>query len=234
MVNIMSLLDPEASISSLLGGRELRLPGHSSINLADFAVGKNAIAELMAFKESERKDDPSRHQGIYGPYEVLTIHQRGRLPDDYYVEGDDIPWGLRVAESRSNILFQIVSGMMDKHPDFAAPYLGLALDRSLADEDYVTELGQLNKDWNKFIKQTTMPMGHQHQAMRTTYSGVSCAACSMLTALAVNDKGMGEIFNDLVGLKPEERVAALKEKGLMPLLNVTVDQVVIIPTGIQR
>jgi hypothetical protein len=56
----------------------------------------------------------------------------------------------------------------------------------------------------------------------------------MLTALAVNDKGMGEIFNDLVGLKPEERVAALKEKGLMPLLNVTVDQVVIIPTGIQR
>jgi hypothetical protein len=229
----MSLLNPKASIISLLGGRELRLPGHS-INLADFAVGENAIAELMAFKESERKDDPSRHQGIYGPYEVLTIHQRGRLPDDYYVEGDDIPWGLRVAESRSNILFQIVSGMMDKHPDFAAPYLGLALDRSLADEDYVTQLGQLNKDWNKFIEQTTMPMGHQHQAMRTTYSRVPCAACSMLTALAVNDKGMGEIFNDLVGLKPEERVAALKEKGLMPLLNVTVDQVVIIPTGIQR
>jgi hypothetical protein len=234
MVNIMSLLDPNASIISFFGGRELRLPGHSSINLKDFDVGESAIEKLMAFKESERKDDPSRHQDIYGPYEVLTIHQRGRLPDDYYVEGDDIPWGLRVAESRSNILFQIVSGMMDKHPDFAAPYLGLALDRSLADEDYVTELGKLNKDWNKFIEQTTMPMGHQHQAMRTTYSRVPCAACSMLTALAVNDKGMGEIFNDLVGLKPEERVAALKKKGLMPLLNVTVDQVVIIPTGIQR
>jgi hypothetical protein len=79
-----------------------------------------------------------------------------------------------------------------------------------------------------------MSMGHQHQAMGVTYSRMSCAACSLLTALAVNDKGMRKIFNDLVGLEPDERVAALKEKGLMPLLNVTIDHVVIIPTGIQR
>jgi hypothetical protein len=230
----MNLLDKNASMISLLGGRKLRLPGHSSINLADFAVGENAIAKLMAFKESERKDDPSRHQDIYGPYEVLTIHQRGRLPDDYYAEGDDIPWGLRVAESRSNILFQIVSGMMDKHPDFAAPYLELALDRLLADEDYVRELGKLNKDWNQFIKQTAMPMRHQHQAMGVTYSRMSCPACSLLTALAVNDKGMGKIFNDLLGLKPEDRVAALNAQGLMPLLDITIDQVIIIQTEHQK
>ncbi|MBM3602418.1 MAG: hypothetical protein FJX22_01370 [Alphaproteobacteria bacterium] len=197
------------------------------IDLRQFDVGANAMKKLLAFKASERKDDPSRYQGIHGPYEVLTIHETGRLPDDYYAEGDDIPWGLRVAESRSNILYQSVSGMLDKYPEYAAAYLGLALARSLADEDYVTELGQLNEDWNKFIERASLPMGHQHRAMRTTYSGVSCAACSLLTALAVSDKGMGEIFNDLLGLKPEERVEALTVKGLMPLLNVTIDQVVI-------
>ncbi len=197
------------------------------IDLSQFGVGADAMAKLMAFKENESKDDPSRYQGIHGPYEVLTIHQTGRLPDDYYAEGDDTPWGLRVAESRSNILFQIVSGMMDKHPDFAAPYLGLVLDRSLADEDYAQELRTLNGDWNRFLQQASLPMRHQHQAMSVTYSGVSCPACSLLTALAVNDNGMREIFKDLVDLKPEERVAALTEKGLMPLLDVTIDSVVI-------
>ena len=197
------------------------------IDLGQFGVGADAMAKLMAFKANESKDDPSRLQGIHGPYEVLTIQQTGRLPDDYYEKDDDTPWGLRVAESRSNILFQIVSGMMDKHPDFAAPYLGLVLDLSLADEDYVTELGQLNKDWNKFIEQTTMPMRHQHQAMSVTYSRMSCPACSLLTALAVRDEGMGAIFRGLLGLKPEERVAALNAKGLMPLLKVTIDSVVI-------
>jgi len=197
------------------------------IDLGQFGVGANAMKELLAFKASESKGDSSRHQDIYGPYEVLTIHQTGFLPDDYYEEGDDIPWGLRVAESRSNILFQIVSGMMDEFPPFAAPYLGLVLDRSLADEDYVQELRTLNGDWDRFLQQASLPMGHQHRVMRTTYSGVSCPACSLLTALGVQYEGMGEIFNDLVGLKPEERVAALTEKGLMPLLNVTIDSVVI-------
>ncbi len=198
------------------------------IDLSQFGVGADAMAKLMAFKASESKGDSSRYQDIYGPYEVLTIKQTGFLPDDYYEEGDDIPWGLRVAESRSNILFQIVSGMMDEFPQFAAPYLGLALDRSLADEDYAQELRTLNGDWNRFLQQASLPMGHQHRVMRTTYSGVSCPACSLLTALEVQyEGGMGEIFNDLVGLKPEDRVAALTEKGLMPLLNVTIDSVVI-------
>jgi hypothetical protein len=204
------------------------------IDLSQFGVGANAMKELLAFKASESKDDPSRLQGIHGPYEVLTIHQTGRLPGDYYAEGDDIPWGLRVAESRSNILFQIVSGMMDKHPDFAAPYLGLVLDRSLADEDYAQELRTLNGDWNRFLQQASLPMRHQHQAMSVTYSRMSCAACSILTALAVQDRGMGEIFNDLVGLKPEERLAALNAKGLMPLLDITIDQVIIVPTARQK
>ncbi|MFN5174347.1 MAG: hypothetical protein ACK5WY_01840 [Holosporaceae bacterium] len=208
------------------------------IDLSQFGVGANAMKKLLAFKASESKDDPSRLQGIHGPYEVLTIQQTGRLPDDYYAEGDYIPWGLRVAESRSNILFQIVSGMLDKFPQFGKEYMGLALAQ-LADEDYVQELRTLNGDWDRFLQQASLPMGHQHQVMRTTYSGVSCPACSLLTALAVNDKGMGEIFNDLLGLKPEERVAALNEKGLMPLLNVTIDSVVIngavgMPPTIQR
>ncbi|MBU3655485.1 MAG: hypothetical protein FGM23_03895 [Alphaproteobacteria bacterium] len=197
------------------------------IDLGQFGVGANAMKELLAFKASERKDDPSRLQGIHGPYEVLTIHQTGRLPDDYYAEGDDIPWGLRVAESRSNILFQIVSGMMDEYPQFAAPYLGLVLDRSLADEDYAQELRTLNGDWDRFLQQASLPMGHQHQAMSVTYSRLPCPACCTLTALVVRDKGMGAIFRGLLDLKPEDRVAALTEKGLMPLLDVTIDSVVI-------
>jgi hypothetical protein len=196
------------------------------IDLGQFGVGADAMKELLAFKASESKDDSSRLQGIHGPYEVLTIHQTRRLPDDYYAEGDDTPWGLRVAESRSNILFQIVSGMMDKHPDFAAQYLGLALAR-LADEDYVQELRTLNGDWDRFLQQASLPMGHQHQAMSVTYSRLPCPACCTLTALVVRDKGMGAIFRGLLDLKPKSRVAALTEKGLMPLLDVTIDSVVI-------
>lgn len=207
------------------------------IDLSQFGVGANAMKELLAFKASESKDDPSRLQGIHGPYEVLTIHQTGRLPGDYYAE-DDTPWGLRVAESRSNILFQSVSGMLDTFPQFGKEYMGLALAR-LADEDYAQELRTLNGDWNRFLQQASLPMGHQHQAMSVTYSRMSCAACSILTALAVQDRGMGKIFDDLLGLKPEDRVAALTAKGLMPLLNVTIDSVVIngavgMPPTIQR
>jgi hypothetical protein len=45
---------------------------------------------------------------------------------------------------------------------------------------------------------------------------------------------MGKIFNDLVGLKPDERVEALNAKGLMPLLDITIDQVIIIQTEHQK
>lgn len=197
---------------------------HHSIDLSRFNVGEKAIEELMVFKASERKDDPTRLQRIHGPYEELTIRKTGKLPADYYAEGDPEPWGLRVRESRSNILWQVLSGVMDKHPEFGANYMALALDKALGDEDYAKELGKLNKSWGDFLDHSGIFRDHHHTAMRHTYGRVACPACSALTALACQDAGIQAVFKDLLPLGVTDRRKLLAEKGLLPLLDTMIPE----------
>lgn len=192
---------------------------HHKIDLSNFNVGERAMAELMAFKSSERKDDPARVSGIHGPYEELTIRKTGRLPDDYFAEGDPEPWGLRSRESRSNILWQVLAGVMDRHPEFGTNYMALALDNSLNDDDYAKELGKLNKEWGNFLDHAGVFRDHHHSAMGHEYKRVACPACSTLTALAVKDTGMQFIFRELLPLNMADRRRLLAEKGLLPLLD---------------
>lgn len=187
-------------------------------------LGSQAVAELMAFKASERKDDPARIHEIHGPYEEATIRKTGKLPADYYAAGDFEPWGLRVRESRSNILWQVLSGVMDKHSEFGANYMALALDNTLGDEDYAKELRKLNKSWGDYIDNAGMFRGHQHSAMGHTYVRVSCPACSVLTALAIQDAGMQAVFKELIPLSIADRQKLLSEKGLMPLLDTMIPE----------
>ncbi len=180
-------------------------------------IGETLITELMAFKASERKDDPTRSLNLHGPYEELVLMNTGRLPDDYYAPGDDTPWGLRLEESRSNILWQVVSGLLDQSPDFAANYLGLALDKTLGADDYAKELTQLHTDWRRHHG----PHVH-HQSMGAAYRSVACPACSVVTALACRDAGMHALFQELQPLNPADRRQLLQDKQLMPLLKLMI------------
>ena len=192
------------------------------IDLRRFNVAANALSELVRFKAAEDKADPSRVQGIHGPYEELTLRKTGKLPADYFAANDPEPWGLRVAESRSNILWQVVSGVMDQHPEFAANYMALALDSALGDEDYTKEARGLNKSWGDYLDHAGVFRDHHHSAMRHDYQRVACPACSTLTALAVQDAGMRDVFNQMLPLSVTERRMFLNEKGLMPLLDIMI------------
>lgn len=196
--------------------------GHHKIDLFHFNAGEQAVAELMAFKAAERKDDPARIHEIHGPYEELTIRRTGKLPADYYAKGDPEPWGLRVRESRSNILWQVLSGVMDKHPEFGANYMALALDNVLDDGNYAKELRQLNKSWGDFLNHAGVLRDHHHTAMGYAYTRVACPACSMLAALASQDAGMQAVFKEMLPLGMGDRRKLLTEKGLMPLLDTMI------------
>lgn len=69
-----------------------------SIGSADLIMekaGEKLIQNLVAFKASQRKDDPERRHGLHGPYEEIVLMKTGRLPDGYYDDpADEIPWGL--------------------------------------------------------------------------------------------------------------------------------------------
>lgn len=185
-------------------------------------IDDKLVKELVAFKASGRRDDPERQQGLHGPYEELTRIRTGRLPADYYDAESSEPWGLLVQESRSNLLWQSLSGMMDRQPDFAASYMALALDKTVAPSDYAKELSTLHRDWGKFLDHAGLVRGHSHHSMRSAYQSVACPACSMLTAMACRDPGMNQLFRDLLPLKPAERRRCLEERGLAPLLNAMI------------
>ncbi len=200
--------------------------GHSHMpDLSGLKIGESVIAELMAFKASEKKDDPSRTHEIHGPYEEATIRKTGKLPADYYAAGDPEPWGLRERESRSNILWQVLSGVMDRHAEFGAAYMALALDHALDLNDYAKELRKLNKNWGDFLDHAGVSRDHQHSAMGQTYMRVSCPACNTLTALACQDVGMQMLFKDMIPLSIADRRKLLSEKGLMPLLDTMIPDI---------
>jgi hypothetical protein len=180
---------------------------------------EKTVSALAAFKATENKNDPARMLDIHGPYEELTLRKTGKLPAEYYDYGDETPWGLRVLESRSNILWQVLSGAMDKAPDFAAYYMALALDSALSDDDYAKELKKLNKDWGDYQFMSHLHGDHTHTSMSHVYGRVACPACSMLTALSVRDKGMNDLFKELIPLSPKDRKEYLSEKGLLGLLD---------------
>lgn len=181
-----------------------------------FKVGKDALSKLMAFKAGEREDDPARMEGIRGPYEILYQRKFGTLPIG--------SWNLREEESRSGVIWQALSGAMDKYPSFAAAYLSLALDNALGAEDYAKELRALNKRWGDYLEREGHISDHHHSVMHGTYMRVSCVQCSMLTALACQDEAMHDLFvKELLPLKtPKDRQAYLAEKGLMPLLDTMI------------
>ena len=187
---------------------------------------KTVIDKLLAFKESEYKNDPARIHDIRGPYEVAYFHAHGKLPPQCYDIGDPIPWGLRVEESRSNILWQVLAGVIDAHPEFAAAYLQIALAQDLDHETYPIELRKLNKDWTNHLDHQMFNAGHVHSTMGATYNRVSCPACSLLTALAIQNKGMNEYIKDIIVLKnPQDRQKFLQEKGLLPLLDIEIPEI---------
>lgn len=183
------------------------------------------IKMLMAFKATEWKDDPERLQGLHGPYEEMILLRTGKLPADYYEAGSDEPWGLRMEESRSNILWQVTSGMMDSYPEFGGAYMAFALDHGLGVKEYASELQGLHKDWRNYIEHAGLQRDHKHQSMGHIYRSVACPACSVLTAMASRDAGMIALFKSMVNLKPSERREFLSEKGLLPYLNVIVPEI---------
>ncbi len=178
-----------------------------------FEVRKDALLKLIAFKASERKDDPERIEDIRGPYEIMHQRKFGTLPAG--------SWNLREKESRSGVIWQVLSGAMDQYPSFAAAYLSLALDNALSVDDYTKELRSLNKHWGDHLDREGLTSDHHHNVMRGTYMRVSCVQCSTLTALACQDEAMHDLFvKELLPLKtPQDRHAYLAEKGLMPLLD---------------
>ncbi|MFA7275579.1 MAG: hypothetical protein WC043_02115 [Pseudobdellovibrionaceae bacterium] len=197
--------------------------------VADSGVDKTAIGTLidrvLEFKATERKDDPTRRLGLHGPYEELVLMHTGKLPSGYYEEGDEQPWGLREGESRSNILWQVLSGMMDQRPEFAAAYMGLALDKGVSGDDYERELGKLHGSWSDFNRKSRLFNHHQHSAMRRHYHTVACPACSALTAMVCQDEAMMELFQKLVPLKPSDRQEYLAGMGFGALLTITLPEV---------
>jgi hypothetical protein len=178
-----------------------------------FEVSADALAKLFDYKQSERKDDPARIEGIRGPYEIMHLRKYGQLPIG--------SWNLREEESRSGVIWQVLSGAMDPYPSFASAYLSLALDKALSTEDYTKELRALNKQWGDFLDRQGFTSDHHHSVMRGTYHRVSCVQCSTLTALACQDEAMHDLFvKELLPLKtPKDRQAYLAEKGLIPLLD---------------
>jgi hypothetical protein len=216
-----------SSITGLFVGRANARSGHS-IGLADLMMeeaGAKLIQRLVAFKASQRKDDPERRHGIHGPYEEIVLMRTGSLPIDYYEEGDDVPWGLRVAESRSGILWQVLSGILDYRPEFAAAYMGVAMDLVLDDEMYEKELRRLNSEWSGFNQSSRAMNDHaHHSSMRRTYSSMACPACSVLTAMVCEDEGMNRLFQSLKNLSAEDRREFLEHHGFGSLLNVMIPE----------
>lgn len=201
----------------------VRLQSHEFSNLLMAEKGQEALKKAMDFKISERKSDPERRQGLHGPYEELMLLREGRLPSDYYDEAENSPWGLRVAESRSNILWQVLSGMMDHRPEFAAAYMGLALDMSLDADTYANELSGLHKNWSEYHQKSGLFGSHHHKAhraMKHQYQSVACPACSVLTAMVCQDEGMSTLFKKLIPLTPDERNHFMTEQGFGALLYV--------------
>lgn len=203
-----------------LNYRGQQISGHHSLG-ETFGITESALHNLMAFKARGRKDDPARHPGLHGPYEELHILQKGRLPDGYYSKDDPEPWGLLVEESRSNILWQVLSGMLDRNADFGTAYMGLALDQGLGAEPYEHELKALHRHFSRYMEQSSLNHDHQHSAMGSVYRSVSCPACSVLTTLACQDEGMRALFQEMLSLPQPERRALLNERGLLPLMRVT-------------
>lgn len=190
--------------------------------VADAGIGPQMMAELMRFKATEDKTSPDRRQNLHGPFEEMTRIKTGALPADYYTQGDPVPWGLRVDESRSNILWQVVSGLMDPVPDLGAAYMALALDRGLGEDDYATELTGLHRDWARYLDHSGVLRDHHHQKMSHIYQSVSCPACSILTAVACRDPGMNDLFRSMLGLPAPDRTRLLQERGLAPLLKLMI------------
>ncbi len=210
-----------------LGAQFLAVSGGRQIGIRDLMMmegGENALQRLMAFKASERKDDPDRRQALHGPYEELILQKTGRLPEDYYQDGDDIPWGLRLQESRSNILWQVLSGMLDHRPEFAAAYLGLSLDQSLNIDEYSKELKSIHSKWADYHATKNIFNTHRHGAMKGQYNSVSCPACSVLTAMVCQDEAMNKLFQKLIPMSLEERNHFMKEQGFTPLLAVMIPE----------
>ena len=197
------------------------IPAHKAA-LDSAGIAAKMMSELMNFKASENKADPARLPGLHGPYEELMRLRTGMLPDDYYEPGDAEPWHLRPQESRSNILWQVLSGVMDHAPDFAAAYMTLGLDRTLSDEDYAHELRKMHKDWGRYIEHAGLIRDHQHTRMTHIYKSVSCPACSILTATACRDPAMNALFREMLPMNAADRRQLLQDRSMAPLLNIMI------------
>lgn len=186
--------------------------------------GANLIQRLIVFKADQEKNDPERRQELYGPYEEIVRMKTGRLPDDYYEEGDDMPWGLRVEESRSSILWQVLSGILDHRPEFAAAYMAVSMDLALDNQSYEKELMRLNKQWLEFNQTSRGLSDHQHKSISRIYGSIACPACSVLTAMVCEDEGMNRLFKDLLKLDTNERKEFMDHFGYGPLLNILIPE----------
>lgn len=133
-----------------------------------------------------------------------------------------MPWGLRLQESRSNILWQVLSGMLDHRPEFAAAYMGLALTASLNADEYGRELAKIHKSWGEYHASKSIFGNHFHGAMKGQYQSVACPACSVLTAMVCQDEAMNTLFQKLIPMSFEERNHFMTAQGFAPLLNTMI------------
>jgi len=192
---------------------------HSIAQMMTQHIGHDAVTQLMAAKENERKDDPARQQGLHGPFEELTILRTGKMPAGYFEAGDPEPWGMLVPESRRNIVWQITAGLMDDYPDVGATYLSLAMAQNIDGEDYAKELAKIHADWRGVIEAEGSACAHgHHKAIGAEFHRIDCAGCSALGAVALESKAMRPLFDEMIGMTPKDRRAHLAEQGLAGLL----------------
>lgn len=184
-----------------------------------YTPSASTMQNLFAFKAEEREDDPTRVPDIRGPYEIMYYIKHGGYPPG--------SWNLRVPESRSGVLFQALSGALDKYPPFMTAYMALAIDKSLGDDEYVRELKRLNKSWANFLDRNGLATDHHHHAMKAMFGTVSCLQCNELAMLTCHDPGIHELVEkEILPLKTlDERKAFLKERGLLPYLYATLPDV---------
>lgn len=182
-------------------------------------IGHEAVAKLMAAKETERKEDPDRRQGLHGPYEELVIFLTGKMPNGYFEAGDPEPWGMLVPESRRNIVWQITAGLMDSYPDVGAAYLSLAMAQNIDGCAYAQELKGIHAHWRNVLETTGTSCAHgHHQAIGKDFHRISCSGCSALGAVALESAAMRPLFDEMAKMTPEDRREHIVELGLTELL----------------
>lgn len=192
----------------------------------DTIILSTEVAEIFQqISQNEKKDDPERRSDLYGPYEAIWIEKTGKLPPEYFDKNDPEPWKLLSDEARRNILWQALSGCLDINNDWSLIYIQLAMDSSLTDDEFATELAKVNKQFLHTLDHRQYGSNYHH-VMKHDVGHIDCPGCSATAALLMIDPNIRTYFeNEIKKLKTltkHERLEILRNQGLDKFLNMTV------------